>query len=91
MVISHRVSRLPARLEEEVELAQMLAEFVTLPAIVTPIHDPQGTRVMPPAGYRPPEAHADVLVTPAGPADNDARPPRGRGAIHRVLRQLQRL
>ena len=41
MVISHGMSRLPAQVEEDVELAQMLAEFGTLPAIVTPIHDPQ--------------------------------------------------
>ena len=75
MVISHRVSRLPAQLEEDVDLTQMLAEFGTLPPIVTPIHDPQETRVMPPAEYRPPEAHADVFVTPAGPADDDGRPP----------------
>ena len=40
MVISHGVSRLPAQLEKDVDLAQMLAEFGTLPAIVTPIHDP---------------------------------------------------
>ena len=77
MVISHRVSRLPARLEEDVDLAQILAEFVTLPAIVTPIHDPQEMRVMPPAECRPPEALADVLVTPAGPADDNGRPPTG--------------
>ena len=77
MVISHGVSRLPAQLEEDVDLAQILAEFGTLLAIVTPIHDPQETRVMPPAEYRPPEALADVLVTPAGPADDDGRPPTG--------------
>ena len=73
MVISHGVSRLPARLEEDVDLAQMLAEFGTPPAIVTPIHDPQETRVE----YLPPEALADVLVTPAGPADDGGRPPTG--------------
>ena len=55
MVISHGVSRLPAR----------LAEFVTLPAIVTPMHDPQEMWVMSPAECRPPEALADVLVPPA--------------------------
>ena len=73
MVISHGVSRLPARSEEDVDLAQMLVEFGTLPAIVTPIHDPQEKREMPPAEYRPPEAHADVFVTPTGPADDDGR------------------
>ena len=74
MAISHGVSRLPERLEEDVDLAQILAEFGTLPAIVTPIHDPQETRVMPPAEYRPPKGLVDVLVMPAGPADDDERP-----------------
>ena len=77
MVISHGVSRLPARLEGDVDLAQILAEFVTLPAIVTPIHDPQEMWVMSPAECRPPEALADVLVAPAGPADDNGRPPTG--------------
>ena len=77
MVISHGVSRLPTWVEEDVKLAQMLAEFGTLPAIVTPIQDTQKTRVMPPAEYRPPDAHADVFVMPAGPADDDGWPPTG--------------
>ena len=77
MVISHGVSRLPARLEGDVDLARILAEFVTLPAIVTPIHDPQEMRVMSPAECRPPEALAVVLVPPAGPADDNGRPPTG--------------
>ena len=46
MAISHGVSLLPAQVEEDVDLAQILAEFGTLPAIVTPIHDPQEARVM---------------------------------------------
>ena len=58
---------LPAQVEEDVDLAQMLAEFGTLPAIVMPIHDPQEA----------PEAPADVFVAPAGPADDDRRPPMG--------------
>ena len=52
----------------------MLAELSTLPAIVTPLHDPT------PAEYQPPEAPGVLLVTPAGPAvvpDNDVRPPTG--------------
>ena len=77
MVISHGVALLPAQVEEDVDLAQILAEFGTLPAIVTPINDPQEARVMPPAEYWPPEAPADVFVTPAGPADDDGRPPTG--------------
>ena len=76
MVISHVVSLLPAQVEEDVDLAQILAEFGTLPAIVTPINDSQEARV-PPAENRPPEAPADVFVTPAGPADDDGRPPTG--------------
>ena len=70
MVINHRVALLPAQVEEDVDLAQMLVEFGTLPAIVTPIHDPQEARVMPPAEYRPLEAPADVFVAPA---DDDRR------------------
>ena len=73
MVISHGVSLLPAQVEEDVDLAQILAEYGTL----TPINDPQEARVMPPAEYRPPKAPADVFVTPAGPADDDGRPPTG--------------
>ena len=77
IVISHGVALLPAQVEEDVDLAQILAEFGTLPAIVTPIHYPQEARVMTPAEYRPPEAPADVFVAPAGPADDDRRPPMG--------------
>ena len=77
MVISHRVALLPAHVEGDVDLAQILAEFGTLPATVTPINDPQEARVMPPAEYRLPEVPADVFVAPAGPADDDGRPPTG--------------
>ena len=76
-VISHGVALLPAQVEEDVDLAQILVEFGTLPAIVTPILDPQEALVMPPTEYRPPEAPADVVVAPAGPADDDRRPPTG--------------
>ena len=44
---------------------------------MTPIHDPQEARVMPPVEYRLPEAPADVFVAAAGPADDDWRPPTG--------------
>ena len=74
MVMGHGVALLPAQVEEDVDLAQVLAEFSTLPAIVTPLHDPT------PAEYRPPEAPAVLLVTPAGPAvvpDDDVRPAAG--------------
>ena len=80
MAISHGVALLPAQGEEGVDLAQILAEFGTLPAIVTPIHNPQEARVVPPAEYQPPEARADVFVAPAGPAavsDDDLPPPTG--------------
>ena len=77
MVISPVVRLLPAQVEEDVDLAQILAEFGTLPAIVTPINDPQEEREMPPVEYRPPEVPADVFVTPAGPVDGDGRPPTG--------------
>ena len=77
MDISHGMALLPAQVEEDVDQAQMLAEFGTLPAIVMPIHDPQEARAMPPVEYRPPEAPADVVVAPAGPADDDRWPPTG--------------
>ena len=51
MVICPVVALLPAQVEEDVDLAQILAEFGTLPTIVTPIYDPQEEREMPPAGY----------------------------------------
>ena len=71
---------LPAQVEEDVDLAQVLAEFGTLPAIVTPIHDPQEERVVPPAECRTPDAHVDLLVAPAGPTvvpDDDVQSPTG--------------
>ena len=80
MVMGHGVAPLPAQVEEDVDLAQVLAEFSTLPAIVTPIHDPTEERVVPPAEYRPPEAPVVLLVTLAGPTvvpDDDVRPPTG--------------
>ena len=48
MVIGPGVALLPEQVEEDVDLARVLAEFSLLPAIVTPIHDPQGERVVPP-------------------------------------------
>ena len=78
MVMGHGVALLPAQVEEDVDLAQVLAEFSTLPVIVTPIHDPPEERVVPPAEYRPPEAPMVLLVTPAGPTvvpDDDVQPP----------------
>ena len=80
MVIGHGVALLPPQIEEDVDLAQVLAEFGTLPEIVTPIHDPQDERMAPPAESRMPEAQVGLLVAPAGPAvvpDDDVRPPTG--------------
>ena len=80
MVMGHGVALLPAQVEEDVDLDQVLAEFSTLPAIVTPIHDPSEERVVPPAEHRLPEAPVVLLVTPAGPTvlpDDDMQPPKG--------------
>ena len=48
MVISPIVPLLPEQVEEDVDLAHILAEFGTLPAIVTPIDDPHEERKLPP-------------------------------------------
>ena len=80
MVIGHRVAQLPTQVEEDVDLAQVLAEFGSLSAIVTPIHDPQEEPVVLPAECRTPDAHVDLLVAPAGPIvvpDDDVQPPTG--------------
>ena len=80
VVIGHGVALLPAHLGENVDLAQVLAEFGTLPAIVTQIHDPQEERMVPPAECRTPDVHVDLLVAPAGPTvvpDDDVQPPTG--------------
>ena len=78
--LGHGVALLPAQVEENVDLTQVLAEFGTLPAIMTPIHDPQEERVVPPAECRTPDAHIDLLVAPAGPTvvpDDGVQPPTG--------------
>ena len=69
MVISPIVALSPSQVEEDVDLVQILAEFSTLPAIVTPIVDPYEKGEMPSTEYRPPEVPTDVLATPAGPDD----------------------
>ena len=84
VVIGHGVALLPAQVEEDVDLAQMLAAFGTLPAIVTPIRDPQEERVVPPAEYRAPDAQVGSLVTPAGPTVLHIHR-RGRWAVRRCL------
>ena len=66
MVIGHGVALLHEQVEEDVDLAQVLAEFSSLPAM-TLIHDPQEERVVPPVECRMPDAHVDLLVTLAGP------------------------
>ena len=80
VVIGHGVALLPEQVEKNVDLSQVLAEFGTLPAIVTSIHGPQEERVVPPAECRTPDAHVDLLVAPAGPTvvpDDDMQPPTG--------------
>ena len=67
MVIGHGVALLSAQVEEDVDLAQVLADFGTLPAIVTPIRDPQEERVVPPVECRAPDAQVGSFVAPAGP------------------------
>ena len=67
VVIGHGVALLPAQVEEYVDLTQVLAAFGTLPAIVTPIRDPQEERV-------------GLFVTSAGPTvvpSNVTKPPTG--------------
>ena len=66
VVIGHGVALLPAQVEEDVDLAQVLAAFGTLPAIVTPIRDPQVERVVPPVECRAPDVQAGSFVTHAG-------------------------
>ena len=88
MVISHGVSRLPERLEGYVDLTRILAEFITLPAIVSAtgggIYYPAGDSI----GHRRP--------FPMGRCRRLGRLTimgghlRGRWAVRRVLRQLQR-
>ena len=58
---------LPAQAEEDIELAQVLADFGTLPAIVTPVRDPQGELVVTPAEYRVPDVPGSLFVVPAWP------------------------
>ena len=80
VVIGHGVALLPAQVEEDVDLAQVLAAFGTLPAIVTPIRDPQEERVVPPVECRAPDAQVGLFVTPAGPTvvpANITQPPTG--------------
>ena len=80
VVIGHVVALLPTQLEEDVDLAQVLAAFGTLPVIVTPIRDPEEERVVPPAECRAPDAQVGSLVTLAGPTvvpANITQPPTG--------------
>ena len=52
-----------------INLTQILAEFGTLPAFVTPIIDQYAEGEMPPTEYHPPEVPPDLFVMPAGPVD----------------------
>ena len=71
MDIGHGVTLLSAQVEEEVDLAQVLAEFNSLPAIVTPLHNPQEERVVHSGGV----SHAGCscgFVGDTGGADSGA-------------------
>ena len=78
--IGHGVALLPAQVEEDVDLPQVLQDFGALPAIVTPIRDPQREQVVPPAEYRAPDVQVGSFVVPAGPTvapSNVTQPPTG--------------
>ena len=71
---------LPAQAEVDFELAQVLADVGTLPAMVTPVRDPEGELVVTPAEYFVPDVPGDsfgvtrplVVPSPAGLAGGDA-------------------
>ena len=69
MVISPIVGLSPSQGEDDVDLAQILAEFGTLPAFLTPIIDHYAEGEMPPTEYHPPEVPTDLFAMPAGPGD----------------------
>ena len=69
MVISPIVGLLPSQGEDDITLSQILAEFVTLPALVSPIVDEYAEGEIPTTEYHPLELPTDLLVTPAGPVD----------------------
>ena len=69
MDISPIVDLLPSQGEDDINLTQILAEFDTLPAFVTPIVDQYAEGEMPPTEYHPPEVPPDLFVMPAGPVD----------------------
>ena len=69
MVISPIVGLLPSQGEDDINLSQILTEFVTLPALVSPIVDQYAEGEIPTAEYQPLEVPTDLLVTPAGPVD----------------------
>ena len=70
MVISPIVGLSPPQVEDDVDLAQILAEFGTLPAFVTPIIDHCAEGEMPPMEYHLPEIPTDLFAMPAGPGDD---------------------
>ena len=70
MVISPIVGPSPSQGEDDVDLAQTLVEFGTLPAFVTPIIDHCAEGEMPPTEYHPPEVPTDLFAMPAGPGDD---------------------
>ena len=55
----HGVAPLLALAEVDFELAQVLADVGTLPAMVTPVRDPEGELVVTPAEYFVPDVPGD--------------------------------
>ena len=64
MAISPIVGLLPSQGEDDINLTQILAEFGTLPAFVTPIIDQYAEWEMPPTEYHPPEVPPDLFRNP---------------------------
>ena len=69
MVISPIVGLSPSQGEDDVDLAQILVEFGTLPAFVTPIIDHYAEGETPPTEYHPPEVPTGLFATPDGLGD----------------------
>ena len=60
IVISPIVGLLPSQEEDDINLTQILTEFATLPAFVTPIIDQYAEGEMPPTEYHHPEVPPDL-------------------------------
>ena len=69
MVISPIVGLLPSQGEDDINLTQILPEFGTLPAFVTPLVDQYAEGAIPTTECQPPEVPTDLFVMPGGPVD----------------------